>query len=73
MRMIKTFLYDRGGAMSSDYIVCLSRLLSLLEEDANEIRKAVQGETAAPYKAMVDRELQATKLEIRNEQMIIWR
>ena len=60
--------------MNQEYLVHLNRLLSLLEEDANEIRHILQGEILSPYKKILDQEIQATEQEIRKEQRTtIWR
>ena len=60
--------------MNQEYLMHLNRLLSLLEEDANEIRHILQGEILSPYKKILDQEIQATEQEIRKEQRTtIWR
>ena len=60
--------------MNQEYLMHLNRRLSLLEEDANEIRHILQGEILSPYKKILDQEIQATEQEIRKEQRTtIWR
>lgn len=54
--------------MDQEYLMHLNRLLSLLEEDANEIRHILKGELSSPYKKLLDREIQATEQEVRQEQ-----
>lgn len=60
--------------MNQEYLVHLNRLLSLLEEDANEIRHILQGEILPPYKKLLDQEIRATEQEKRQEQITTnWR
>ena len=60
--------------MDQEYLMHLNRLLSLLEEDANEIRNILQGELLSPYKKLLDQEIRETEREIRQEQRTInWR
>lgn len=53
--------------MDNEYLMHLNRLLSLLEEDAYEIRHILKGEILSPYAKLLDREIAETKQEIRQE------
>lgn len=60
--------------MNNEYLMHLNRLLSLLEEDANEIRHILKGEILSPYKKLLDQEILETEQEIHQEKKIInWR
>jgi hypothetical protein len=60
--------------MDQEYLMHLNKLLSLLEEDANEIRNIMQGVLLSPYKKLLDQEIRETEREIRQEQRTInWR
>lgn len=54
--------------MDQEYLMHLNRLLSLLEEDANDIRHIIQGEILSPYKKILDQEIRETEREIQQEQ-----
>lgn len=55
--------------MNQEYLMHLNRLLSLLEEDANEIRHILQGDILSPYKRLLDQEIRATEQEKHQEQI----
>ena len=53
--------------MDTIYLTHLNRLLSLLEEDANDIRQVIKDDLLAPYASILQKEIQATKEEIQRE------
>ena len=59
--------------MDNEYLMHLNRLLSLLEEDAYEIRHILKGEILSPYVRLLDREIAETKQELRQEKENNWR
>lgn len=57
--------------MDTEYLVHLNRLLSLLEEDAHDIKQAIGDDLLTPYASLLQKEIQATKQEIFREKTMI--